>query len=815
MSAFPGEEFFAGLMRNVEPEALATAAIAYAQHGHAVFPLSPGTKVPRIKNGFLGATTDTEGVREWWSKHPHDNIGLRPDEDEFVIDVESMAGKGVDGFATLDALIEELGPLPDDAPVAETATGGRHIWLSYDGGKLVAKLGDGLDIKGHSGYLVAPPSIIKGKPYRWIVPLKGKSFEQQALEKLGFSPESMERLTGKTKPKPDAWLARVRRPEPQPRPRTPRPRTIFEGPSIIDEFCAATTWTQILGPHGWTCSSRDPEAEGACWLRPGHTSKRSASIRGGRLYVFSPNTPFEVTETGDPKGHSKFDAYAVLDHGGDTKAAITSLKPKGELMLRAIKGGESEDDSRSDTTQSDDTREETAESVAMKGCEPVWPGDIHRGQARFAYLLADREDGKLMFVFGIGWHYWDGKRWRRDDKGKARRAVLAMNRRVWNKAMGNKELQADCRKCDTAAGINGVLEIASALEPFAATVDDLDADPFLLNVANGTLDLHTLQLNPHSAVDRITKLCNGAYDPTAATPVWNAFLVKVLPDEDVRKFVQRLAGLALLGEVREHILPIFNGTGRNGKSTLYMALLDALGDYACTADPNLFMHRENAHPTGEMDLLGKRLVVVSESDQGRRLAEATMKRLTGGDLIKARAMRKDFVTFTPSHLAVMVTNHLPKVSGDDPAIWSRILVVPFDVVIPEADRDTELGAKLRLEADGILTWCVHGLRDYLAGGLAAPESVRVATDAYQARQDAVGRFIEDCCTTTPAVQATTTQLYDAWQRWAEAEGCEPLGRGHFGEALDRAGYPASKPVHGKKWRKGIRLTTLDFDGEGD
>jgi putative DNA primase/helicase len=442
------------------------------------------------------------------------------------------------------------------------------------------------------------------------------------------------------------------------------------------------------------------------------------------------------------------------------------------------------------------------------------PTQIHHGQARFAYLLAEDEGDKLLFVYGIGWSFWDGKRWRRDDKGKTRRAVLALTRRQWRKAFRDKELTGECRKVDTATGINGVLEIASALEPFAATVDDLDADPYLLNAANGTLDLHTLALRPFTQADRITKIAHGAYNPSAVTPIWDAFLAKVLPEEDVRKFVQRLAGLALLGEVREHILPIFNGTGRNGKSTLYEALLFALGDYADTADPELFLHRDNTvHPTGQMSLLGKRLVVVSENDQGRRLAEATMKRLTGGDPITARAMRKDFVTFTPSHLPILVTNHLPKVSGDDPAIWARIMVVPFNVVIPEADRDTQLGAKLRLEADGILSWCVNGFRDYLDGGLAPPEAVRVATHEYQARQDEVGRFIAECCTTTAVVKATTTQLYEGWQKWAQAEGCEPLGRGHFGEALDRAGYPTSKAVHGKKWRQGICLKPIADDGE--
>ena len=129
-------------------------------------------------------------------------------------------------------------------------------------------------------------------------------------------------------------------------------------------------------------------------------------------------------------------------------------------------------------------------------------------------------------------------------------------------------------------------------------------------------------------------------------------------------------------------------------------------------EPDLFLHRQGAHPTGEMDLLGIRWCVVSEIEKDRRLAEATMKRLTGGDTIRARRMRQDFIEFTPSHTAIMVTNHLPKVSGDDPAIWRRLRVVPFDVVIPEDQRNKHLDEQLQLDADAVLAWAVAGYLDY-------------------------------------------------------------------------------------------------------
>jgi len=444
------------------------------------------------------------------------------------------------------------------------------------------------------------------------------------------------------------------------------------------------------------------------------------------------------------------------------------------------------------------------------------PVDVHRGQARIAYRLADRYAGKLLHVTGLGWHAWDGTRFVADDRGIAKRAVLAELRRTLAASLGDKALRADVRRCESSSGVRGVLDLASALEPFAAAVADLDADPYLLNCANGTLDLRTLELQPHSASDRITKVCAAAYDPDAQSDLWDTFLARVLPDDTVRGFVQRVAGVGLLGTVREHILSIWTGTGANGKGTMDRALRHALGDYAATAEPDLFMHREGAHPTGEADLRGVRWVAVNESDKDRRLAEATMKRLTGGDTIRARRMRQDFFEFQPSHTATLITNHLPKVSGDDPAIWRRIRVVPFDVVISEAERDGQLDEHLALAADAILAWSVDGWRQYRDTGLDEPATVLAATTGYRRDSDAIGRFIDECCTISPAVKATTAGLFDAWEKWRAVDGAEQVSRRAFGQALTDRGYPApAKSVNGKKWRTGIAVMTTETDGADD
>lgn len=434
----------------------------------------------------------------------------------------------------------------------------------------------------------------------------------------------------------------------------------------------------------------------------------------------------------------------------------------------------------------------------------------HSGQVRIAYRLAARYADRLLHVHGIGWFWWDGMRWAVDDTGRAQRAVLDVLKRALAASLDDKVLRRDVQRCESAAGIAGVLTVAAALPAFAASVRDLDADPHLLNHASGTLDLRTFQTHPHSPADRLTKVCRGAYRPDAESTTWEAFLTRVLPDADVRAFLQRYVGVGLRGDVVEHKLVIGTGTGANGKSVFDGAIRNALGDYAITAEPDLFMHRDNAHPTGEMDLRGVRLVTVSESERDRRLAEATVKRLTGGDTIRARRMRQDFIEFAPSHTAFLITNHLPRVSGDDAAIWRRLRVVPFDVVIPESEQNGQLGVQLELEADAVLTWTVAGYRDYVGRGLDEPASVLKATDAYQFTSDAVRRFVDDACVTTSgALKATTAQLHVAWEKWRVTDGAEPMSQAAFGQALTRLGYPADPPSNGKRWRPGIAVKAVD------
>ncbi len=432
-------------------------------------------------------------------------------------------------------------------------------------------------------------------------------------------------------------------------------------------------------------------------------------------------------------------------------------------------------------------------------------GEQHGGQVRMAYRLAHRYRHRLLHVHGLGWHHYDGKRWAVDESGVARRAVLDVLATALAESVGDKQLRADVAKCESSAGIEGVLGIASALVEFAATVADLDADPHLLNCANGTLDLRTRQLRPHDPADRLSKVSRGAYRPDADPTEWHQFLATVLPDESERAYLQRVIGQAVYGRVREHLFPVLIGSGANGKSTAYNAMTFALGDYAAVINPELLMSRERGGIGGPelMTLLGARLVIGSETQEGRKLDEATMKRLTGGDELTARHLYKAPVSWIPSHQLVYVTNSLPQVKGNDPAVWRRMRVVPFDVVVPVEDRDDELPERLELQADAVLSWAVAGYFDYLDnGGMREPESVVTATDNYQSQSDAVARFIAEACLVAETAVATTRQLHEAWQDWQKSDGADALSEKAFAQELDRLGYPAAS-LHGRKIRRGL------------
>ncbi|MBL8610222.1 MAG: hypothetical protein JNL38_22995, partial [Myxococcales bacterium] len=340
----------------------------------------------------------------------------------------------------------------------------------------------------------------------------------------------------------------------------------------------------------------------------------------------------------------------------------------------------------------------------------------------------------------------------------------------------------------------------------------LDADPWLLNVANGTIDLRTGVLRPHDPRDLLTKLADVAYDPAAKCPMWDRFLDRVMGGSvELVDYLARMVGYSLTGVIREHVLAFLFGGGANGKSTFLRVLHALLGDHAARASRGLlFASRGERHPTELTILHGARVATCAEIQAGDYFDEALVKDLTGGDLIAARRMREDFWTFAPTHKLWLAGNHKPRVRGDDEGIWRRIRLVPWTVTIPTEERDPELVDKLLAELPGILAWAVRGCLAWQRSGLGDPPEVTRATANYREEADPLREFCDGWLVFGPDERAARKHIRAAYEEYCRDDGAEPLGARRFADGLRRRGVTDTSVRAGMKvldgWR-GVRLAT--------
>jgi len=443
--------------------------------------------------------------------------------------------------------------------------------------------------------------------------------------------------------------------------------------------------------------------------------------------------------------------------------------------------------------------------------------DEPRTELGYAHRFVDVYGDRVRFVAtwsaGHQWLVWDGRRWAKDTTGQAKRWMKAISRSVTAECLTleddseRKQAVKEAKRGESNSAVNGALSLASIDARVVIDHEDLDADPWLLNCHNGTLNLRTGQLQPHDPDQLLTKLSGAEHNPDATGPVFDRFLDQIQPDPAMRAYLARLLGHALVGALVEHVLPIFWGEGANGKSTLLDVVLAGLGDYAAMAAPGLLTARNfDAHPTEVADLFGLRLARLDETDENRRLAEGTVKRLTGDRRQKARRMRENFWEFDASHTFIMLTNHKPLVAGTDEGIWRRLRLVPFEVVIPKEDRDEHLPDRLATEAAAVLAWLTAGCATWQSQGLDDPDPVTQATAAYRAESDAVGRFLTERCHIVPPARVQSSYLFTAWTRWCSGEGLDPGSPKVFTTNLQNRGFDASKSDGRMVW-KGLGLIT--------
>jgi putative DNA primase/helicase len=353
--------------------------------------------------------------------------------------------------------------------------------------------------------------------------------------------------------------------------------------------------------------------------------------------------------------------------------------------------------------------------------------------------------------------------------------------------------------------------MANADRRHAATTDQFDADDWILNTPAGVVDLTTGQLRPHRQDDYCTKITNATPTPGATCPRWLAFLHRVTNgDADLIAFLQRIAGYCLTGCIRDHALFFFFGKGRNGKGTFLNVLQWAYGEYGKVAGMETLTERKQAAHSQELAvLMGARMVTAQETEEGRHWAEARIKALTGGDPITANFMRQNNFTFTPTFKLLIAGNHKPALRSVDPAMKSRMNLIPFTVEIPPAERDGGLADKLRAEGDGIMRWALEGCMEWQRIGLRPPECVRAATDEYLQSEDAIQRWMTDCLDVAPSHRNRRGDLYQNYKAWCDGSGERPLPLKRWQEGAALKGIAGIGLRHGIEWMQGARVRVAE------
>lgn len=402
----------------------------------------------------------------------------------------------------------------------------------------------------------------------------------------------------------------------------------------------------------------------------------------------------------------------------------------------------------------------------------------------------------VRYTKAAGWRLWTGTRWAVDTRNDVTNLakVTVRGLRIPDTAYGQKEkLKAwfdYLARSQNAGGIAALLRLASSEPGVAMDEPDFDRDPWRLNCANVTVDLRTGRTYDPRPTDYITHQIPVAYDPEAPCPRWNAFLHRVLGgDADLVRFVRLAVGYSLTGVTDEQCVFFLYGTGRNGKSTFIETLQALFGSYSVKLPMETFLVRKNEGVNWNLaDLFGRRLAVASEIEQGRRLAEAVVKDLSGSDTISAQRKHQDPFQFVPETKLWMYGNHKPILVGAEEGIKRRIKLIPFTQTIPPAEVDRQLGRKLRDELPGILAQAVRDCLQWQAQGLDAPLAVTDATAAYFSEMDILAPFLTSTCVLDPNARVAHKELYAAYGQWAEENNIRmPLTGPQFTKALNERG----------------------------
>ncbi|MGO9992854.1 MAG: phage/plasmid primase, P4 family [Steroidobacteraceae bacterium] len=430
------------------------------------------------------------------------------------------------------------------------------------------------------------------------------------------------------------------------------------------------------------------------------------------------------------------------------------------------------------------------------------PAEILDSDMANATRLATRHGNDLRYTAARGWFAWDGRRWAPDEKALQVQALAKETARsIFSEIENSIDKTAmfrHARRSQSKASIDAMVWLARSEQGIPAAITEFDNDGWLLNVANGTLNLRTSELQPHRREDLISNIVEIAFDPQAECERWDAFLWRVTDcNDDLYAYLRRFVGYLLVGDMSDQSLHFLYGLGANGKSVFCEVLMRLLGEYAIAVSPDLIMlRRHGGIPNDVARLRGVRAALMNETSQGARFDEAKLKDLTGGDTLTARFLHEEFFDFRPTHRIVIRGNHKPAINGTDEGIWRRLRLVPFTVTIPEDERDHQLLSKLEAELPGILNWALLGCREWQAEGLRPPPVIADAVRAYREESDTLGRFIAECCEVRKLAQIKSSAFFKRYQEFAEHAGERWIPSKELPHEMQRRGFDWKRATQG-------------------
>lgn len=768
--------------------------------GVSTIPILPnGTKRPATRwQEFQGRVPSIDEVERWWGNGVEYGLALIMGKISGNLEMLEIEGKAMTGemWPKVTTKMEELGlaqifdTLMVDGYTEESPSGGLHLIYHISdhpvpGNEKIArrpatpeelaqnpldKVKVLAETRGEGGYVIVAPSpgLCHPSGKQWV--------------KLFGEYGHVASITWEEREAVHAAIREALDEMPVPVAHLPVPVDTTSFPGIQagtgsrpgDDWAEQTDWDSLLRSDGWTYSHQTGEE--SYWVRPGKSRRdgHSATLNyqgSNLLKVFSSS----VEGLDQEATYTKFGYLAATRYGGDHSRASQALSVQGFGRQAEVLDLDSVD---------------------------LLPGtdlDIPQEKEKYFNLdevgnsqrLFDRVRGRFYWVEEEKcFRVWSGKAWERNVDGAATREWIKITEEMMKSP--DEAIQKWGRASRSTTRVRNAVSLMKDLPGCTQSAEIFDQDLGYLNVENGLLDLESGELLPHDPAKLITRTFGTAFDPQATCPNFDRFMEQVLPDNSMRSYVQRALGYSLLGTTDQRSLFIIHGPSGTGKSTLMETMRAVFGEYGVTAPAGTFKNKGPSQgPNNDLHRLkGRRFVTTSETTESALFEEDLLKRMTGDDTVQTRALYENYQEWKPQCVIWMATNHPPRFTSDDNAIWKRVKLVPFLTQFEGETLIPGLARKMLIpEAAGILNWLLAGLKAYQENGLDMPQEVSEAADQLRLESDPVIRFIEEQLSEGVLVEGEdfkirTVELHRMYLEWARLTGETRIGNRRFTNRLN-------------------------------